>query len=360
MALLISDITQYTGSEYGVYRFQAKATDNKGVYADSSLSNIETYNIPLLNISISEKTITITGFITNVNSVKLYMDNEVAATLARTTESQLTYTISDEVDPKKPHKIYVVAEGDGIRENYSNTVIYGVLPTFADNDWDTIAGVSEQIARLSLEGDLLYTYIKQQFGWEVGMTKSFTTKDGSIYNAQIWDFNDKVDKNGNKLGITFGCVELLKTTYPMNATNTNAGGFGASEMANTTLPSVLETLPEDLINVIKDTKITYHSGSDDPTTELSGNFKLYLPSEYEIFHSTNHAVQEGVWLKYWQLHNTAADRVKKRYGGASGTYWWLRSAVRSSIYLFAGVSSSGSMDYYNAGDMVSVCLCFNV
>ena len=123
MALLISDITQYTGSEYGVYRFQAKATDNKGVYADSSLSNIETYNIPLLNISISEKTITITGFITNVNSVKLYMDNEVAATLARTTESQLTYTISDEVDPKKPHKIYVVAEGDGIRENYSNTVI---------------------------------------------------------------------------------------------------------------------------------------------------------------------------------------------------------------------------------------------
>ena len=153
------------------------------------------------------------------------------------------------------------------------------------------------------------------------MTKSFTTKDGSIYNAQIWDFNDKVDKNGNKLGITFGCVELLKTKYRMNATNTNAGGFGASEMAKTTLPSVLETLPEDLINVIKDTKITYHSGSDDPTTELSNNFKLYLPSEYEVFHSTSYALQEGVWLKYWQLHNTAADRIKKLYGGTSGTYW---------------------------------------
>ena len=84
------------------------------------------------------------------------------------------------------------------------------------------------------------------------MTKSFTTKDGSIYNAQIWDFNDKVDKNGNKLGITFGCVELLKRIYRMNATSINAGGFGASEMAKTTLPSVLETLPEDLINVLQE------------------------------------------------------------------------------------------------------------
>lgn len=360
MAIKISDITQFTGSNYGVYKFQAKATDNTSTYADSDLSNIAIYNIPLLTISLSNKTVSITGFIESVTQVAVYIDGAVASTLNRTTEETMTYVISDTVDPQLPHKIYVVAIGTGIAENYSNTVIYGVLPTFADNDWDTIASVSEQIAQLSLTGDLLYEYVQQQYGWEVGMTKPITLKNGDTYNLQIWDFNDKVDMNNNKIGITFGTVELQRSTAQMNAINTNVGGFGASKMATTTLPSIYELLPSDLQNVIKEAKITYHSGSDDPTTELSDYYKLYLPSEYEIFHTTNYARQEGAWLKYWQLHNTSAERVKYRVGSTGASRWWLRSATSGTSVTFAVVGGGGALTNNSASSSNGVCLCLSI
>ena len=361
MALKISDITQFTGNEYGVYRFQAQAKDNTGTYADSDLSNVEIYNIPLLTITLNEKTVTITGFIDGVTGVDIYLNGDIVSNIPRTTEESLTYTISDDVDLQNPSKIYVVALGETIKENYSNTVLYGVYPTFAYNDWETISSVSSQIAQLSLEGDLLYSYIKETYGWEVGMTKSVTLTSGDTFNLQIWDFNDKVDKEGNKIGISFGSVELQKQDTQMNSTDTNAGGFGASRIATTTLPSIYELLPKDLQNVIKESKITYHSGgSDDPFTERVGYYKLYLPSEYEIFHSTFYAYQEGVWLKYWQEHNTSADRIKHQIGSISGDFYWLRSTVSTGTTTFTSVDSSGNLHYNYAFDSLGVCVCLSI
>ena len=360
MALRIDDITQFTGSNYGIYRFQAKAVDTTGVYADSDLSNVEIYNIPLLNLELNGKIVTITGFIDGVTSVKIYLDNVLVSTLTRTTEESLTYAISDDVNPNEVHKIYAVAEGTGINENMSNAVIYGILPTFADNSWETISAISSQISKLDLTGDLLYDYIKQNYGWEVGMTKPVTLISGDNFNLQIWDFNDKVDKNGNKIGISFGSVELQKQGAQMNSTNTNVGGFGASAMAQTTLPSIYELLPRDLQDVIKESKITYHSGNDDPSTERVGYYKLYLPSEYEISHTTTYALQEGVWLKYWQEHNTNNDRIKYRIGRTTPNAYWLRSANRSNSSNFAYVFSSGDLSNNSANSSWGVCVCLSI
>lgn len=360
MAIKIEDITQYTGTEYGIYRFQAKAVDTTGVYADSDLSNIEIYNIPLLNLTINEKIVTITGFIDGVTSVKVYLDEQLSQTISRTDEETLTYTISDDVDPNEVHKIYAIAEGTDIRENISNTIVYRVLPNFADNSWETISSIAKQIGQLDFTGDLLYDYIKQNYGWEVGMTKSVTLTNGNTFNLQIWDFNAYEDKNGNKLGINFGSVELQSTTASMNSTNTNVGGFGASKMATTTLPSIYELLPEELKNLIPETKITYHSGSDDPTTELSGYYKVYLPSEYNVFGSTSYAYQEGQFLKYWQEHNSNAERIKYRIGSTSASYWWLSSANRTNSDYFANVYSTGGRSNTGASGSIGVCLCLSL
>lgn len=130
----IEDVTQYTGSEYGVYRFQAKATDEKDkIYADSELSNIAIYNIPLLNLAIENREVTITGFITGINEVDVYLDDQLNQTIPYTGEESLSYIINPTIPTDEVHKIYAIAKGDQVRENYSNTVIYGVLPTFADN-----------------------------------------------------------------------------------------------------------------------------------------------------------------------------------------------------------------------------------
>lgn len=360
MAIKIEDITQYTGTKYGIYRFQAKAVDTTGTYADSGLSNIEIYNIPLLNLTISEKTVTITGFIDEVTSVKVYLDEQLSQTISRADEETLTYTISDDVDPNEVHKIYAVAEGTDIKENMSNTVVYGVLPEFADNSWETISSIAKQIGQLDLTGDLLYSYIKQNYGWEVGMTKPVTLTNGDTFNLQIWDFNAYEDKNGNKLGINFGSVELQSTLQKMNDTNTNVGGFGASKLATTTLPSIYELLPEDLKALIPETKITYHSGTDDPTTELTGYYRVYLPSEYNVFGKTSYALQEGQFLKYWQEHNSTAERIKYRIGITSANHWWLSSASRSHSYSFVMVNSTGYLSNSNASNGIGICLCLSL
>ena len=358
--LKIEDITKYTGSEYGVYRFQAKAIDTTGTYADSELSNIEIYNIPLLNLSLSGITITITGFIDGVTNIELYLDKNKIATLTRTTETSLTYTISDDVTTNELHSFYAVALGTGIKENYSNTVYYGVVPTFADNSWQTIAGISNQIAELSLTGDLLYNYIEQNYGWKVGDTKAVQLKNGDIFDLQIWDFNVYMNKKGKKSGIALGSVQLQRNSQVMDDTSTNVGGFGASKMATTTLPSYFELLPDDLQNVIQETNITYHSGVDDPTTEKSDYFKLFLASEYEIFKTTNYAKQEGVWLKYWQKHDNAESRKKHRIGQTSSGNYWLRSASRSSSSYFAIVFGDGNSSTIAANNSYGVCLCLSI
>ena len=361
MAITIEDITTYTGSEYGVYRFKAKATDEKDkVYADSDYSNVVEYNIPLLSLALDGKVVTITGFIDGVTSVDVYLNGAKVSTITRTTEESLTYTIGDDVDKNAPNKIYAVANGTGIRENRSDTIVYGASPTFADNDWATISAISSQIATLSLTGDLLYNYIKQEYGWSVGDTKTYTNLSGDTYTLQIWDFNAEVDENGNKVGVQMGSVELQKTTQQMNSTGTNAGGYGASKMALTTLPSIKETLPDDLKGVLKTIKKTYHSGSDDPNTERTMTCDLYLPSEYNVFGSTSYALQEGVHYKYWQEHNTSADRVKHLLGSTSGHYWWLSSAYRYNPSYFAGVGSDGYLYYGNANTSAGVCLCLSI
>ena len=236
--------------------------------------------------------------------------------------------------------------------------------TFSENSFATISQISRnEISNMTETGDDLYTAIETKYGWKVGDTIQYTIASGNnagTYTAQIWDFNNAVDKDGNKNGILLGNVELLKTLNKMNDTGTNKSGFGASVMATTTLPAVYETLPDDLKNVIRETKVTYHSGSDDPDTELSGYYKLYLPSEYEIFNSTSYALQEGQYLKYWQTHNTDKDRKKIQVGQSSSQWYWLRSAYRSNAFFFAIVSNAGGLGISDVDSTSGVCLMFSI
>ena len=237
--------------------------------------------------------------------------------------------------------------------------------TFSENSFATISQISKnEISNMTETGDDLYTAVETKYGWKVGDTIQYTIASGDnagTYTAQIWDFNNAVDKDGNKNGILLGNVELLTTLAKMNDTDTNKGGFGASAMATTTLPAVYETLPDDLKNVIRETKVTYHSGSDDPDTELSGYYKLYLPSEYEMFGiAAFYALQEGQYLTYWQTHNTDKDREKTQLGQSSSHWYWLRSAFRSGAEGFAIVIETGSLFRTYARSLGGVCLMFSI
>lgn len=357
--LVIEDITQYSGDAYGLATFKAQATDSTGVHTASDFSNIVSYTLPLLSISVAGTTLNITHFIEGVTGVDIYANNVKISTLTRAAEETLTYDLSS-LESNKFYSIYAVATGAGIKENKSNVVSYGVNPVFSDNTWEAIHAISDNIAKLNLTGDDLYTYITQNYGWSAGDTKTVTLLNGDTYTLQIWDFNDLLDDKGNKNGIHLGSVELQRDLAKMNDTSTNKGGFISSKMCTTTLPSIFELFPDDIKPYVRKTHIKCYGGSEDAGASFEADVELFPPSEYEMFHSTSYALQEGQYLKYWQEHSTAEDRKKTQLGQTSLQWYWLRSALRSSSSSFVYVGSAGGLVSDGASFAGGVCVCLSI
>lgn len=360
-SIVIEDVGQYTGDVYGLTTFKAQATDSTGVHTASNFSNIVSYTLPLLSISATGTTLNITHFIDGVTGVDIYANNVKIGSLTRSTEETLTYDLSS-LESNKFYSIYAVATGTGIKENKSNVVSYGVNPTFSENTWEAIHTISDDIAKLDLTGDDLYTYITQNYGWSVGDTKTVTLLNGDTYTLQIWDFNDLLDDKGNKNGIHLGSVELQRDSAKVNDTNTNKGGFISSKMCTTTLPSIFELFPDDIKPYVRKTHIKCYGGFGDSGASFEADMELFLPSEYEMFNKTQFALQEGQYLKYWQTHNTNNDKKKTRLGqtSSSSSWYWLRSAGRTYSSVFVVVSDSGTLNNYNADYTSGVCVCLSI
>ena len=358
-SIVIEDISQYSGDVYGLTTFKAQATDSTGVHTASDFSNVVSHTLPLLSISVTGTTLNITHFIDGVTGVDIYANNVKIGSLTRSTEETLTYDLSS-LESNKFYSIYAVATGTGIKENKSNVVSYGVNPTFSENTWEAIHAMSDNIAKLDLTGDDLYTYITQNYGWSVGDSKTVTLLNGDTYTLQIWDFNDLLDDKGNKNGIHLGSIELQRNLAKINDTNTNKGGFISSKMCTTTLPSIFDLFPDDLKPYVRKTHIKCYGGSEDGGASYEADMELFLPSEYEMFNSTGYAYQEGQYLKYWQTHNTDNDRKKTQLGRTSSQWYWLRSASRSLSGSFAYVGFSGSLSSNGAGNASGVCVCLSI
>ena len=131
-------------------------------------------------------------------------------------------------------------------------------------------------------------------------------------------------------------------------------------MCTTTLPSIFELFPDDIKPYVRKTHIKCYGGSEDVGASFEADMELFLPSEYEMFNSTQYANQEGQYLKYWRTHNTAEDRKKTQLGQTSLQWYWLRSAFRSGSYSFAIVGSTGSLSNFSANDTGGVCVCLSI
>ena len=137
----------------------------------------------------------------------------------------------------------------------------------------------------------------------------------------------------------------------MNTTNTNIGGYPASEMFTYINNTVYNVLPTEIRNSIIDTTVVSGHG----TTEGEGNFtstdKLYLLDRQEVYgdnSSSNTAASATRQLDYYRLNNTSADRTKEYQGSTS--WWWLRSASSSytksfGIVYYGGIASYVTVSY---------------
>ena len=204
--------------------------------------------------------------------------------------------------------------------------------------------------------------------------------DGQTYNVRIVGFNhDDITGGVGKAGITWQFVDLLNDAYPMNDTDTNAGGWRDSALranmnSGKIWSQVPETLQKDILAVDKLSK-----NRDDGTktnsalkkiTATATSDKLWIMSYPEIvetcFSSWNGLEGEGVQYEYWNGKVTNNynnnDCLRKGHPDTSSKYvWWERSVHPTGDGLFLYVSVSGDPGGNgNATNTLGLAPCFSM
>lgn len=248
--------------------------------------------------------------------------------------------------------------GDTLTITYTVTVEQEEAPappssssTFSTDSWATIAAASA-------DGTASTKY-------NIGDEKTITLTTGEDVTVQIWGFgHDDLADGSGKAGITLGMKNLLASTYTMNSSNTNSGGWEASRMRTTTMPAILATLPEDLQTVIKEVSKQSSEGGSNADALDTTTDKLFLFSVKEVTGTNTYSLDgEGTQYDLWKMliYNgaIAGSRIKRLSNGDGITsYWWTRSARSGSSGPFGSFGASGGVSGSNANNSYGVCLGF--
>ena len=148
-----------------------------------------------------------------------------------------------------------------------------------------------------------------------------------------------------KAGITFQMHDLFATTYQMNSSATNSGGWKSSAMRTSTMATMKRYLPAAWQTAIKPVnKVSGTGGGSSSGTETVSD-SCFLLAEIEIFGSTAFSVSgEGTQYAYYKAGNS---KVKNK--GGSAYDWWNRSprSGRSDnfCWVYNGNVSSNPADW---------------
>ena len=133
----------------------------------------------------------------------------------------------------------------------------------------------------------------------------------------------------------------------MNTKQSNIGGWPATEMRTYVNGDFFVNLPNDLQEIIIETKAISSHGSSDSANFVT-NDKVYFLSAHEVYSdilAKDTAYNNTRQIDYYVIKGVTTNNTEnaiKQYDG-SNTGWLLRSARADSPIDFIGVSSSGSL-----------------
>lgn len=244
----------------------------------------------------------------------------------------------------------IIKAGDGTTAWKTLPILLSTDFSFEKASWSDIAALSE-----SGSADKYFS---------VGDEKTISLTTGEQVTLVILGFDHDDLTGGGKAGMTIGMKNLLATTYRMNATATNEGGWDESEMRTSTMATLLSQLPSDLQGVIKQVNKKATAGGASTSITTSAD-KLWLLAEVEVDGTTSAGyADEGEQYEYWKTvkdGTVAADRIKYLSNGSgSANTWGLRSPSVSTSANFRGFSSTGGVHnggaYYARGVSFGFCV----
>ena len=163
----------------------------------------------------------------------------------------------------------------------------------------------------------------------------------------------RADFSQTACGFVVEFVDILMTGS-MNSTDTNVGGWPATEARELANGVYFNYLPSDLQKVIIDTKVISGHGNTSGETNFTSTDKLYLLSAHEVYGdgtSNKISTRDTAWnntrqLDYYKARNVTADghfsSTMKWYNFEEWTcLWWLRAAGSDGDGGFLGVTQDG-------------------
>lgn len=238
-------------------------------------------------------------------------------------------------------------------------------PSFDDISWSNIKSLSTSVANNP-----------SKYQDYIGQEKTFTCL-GTTFTAVCVDLAhfEKQDGSG-KAGFVFQFKEATSADYSINSKNTTNGGYLATSMHKTTLPStILMAMQDEVKNAIVEVKFPYNvykgSGRGDSAFTISETYaKLFLPSTREVWGTTPlnsngsdageyyHTGDDGMQFAYWVQHPTVVEHIKYKVDTDTAVSWWCRSSP-PSLSSFVRVSATGCADDgYAYTDRTPVVPCF--
>ena len=229
----------------------------------------------------------------------------------------------------------------------TQTVLIGTQSTklplfqsvFSYNSWETIIAVCQA-------GAVPDT-------WAVGDSKTMTI-GGAEYQIDIIGKNHDAYADGSgKAPLTLQLHDCYGTSYAMNGTATNEGGWEGCAMRSTHLPAILALMPSEVRSGIREVSKLTSAGSQSSTINTTAD-KLFLLSEIEIFGSADNSKSgEGTQYAYY---SAGGSKVKSQNGTA--VRWWERSPYSSYNGSFCNVEANGTGGYYLADTAFAAAFAF--
>ena len=214
------------------------------------------------------------------------------------------------------------------------------INTFATDTW-------EEIANNVKSGNASRYSVGSEKEVEIG-GKSYTLRVSN--NTTPTECNDS-NFSQTACGFVVEFADIVENRK-MNSTGTNAGGWRDSEMRTYANGAFFNKLPEDLRNVITDTKVVSGHGSTTGETNFTTTDKIYLLSAHEVWENKvifNGNEIDTAYSQTRQLDYYAEKGVTtKNPSGAIKKYnnsncdWWLRAAYSNSDSYFLDVVYDGT------------------
>lgn len=254
--------------------------------------------------------------------------------LITTTGASINISVSVSEIEKKLYATYYYAgelcAGESAILPWAEEIIY--YEPFSSASWEEISEVS--------------TLGLASANYNIGDTKV----DGGI-TWEIADFDhDALADGTGKAGITLIMTSTTTSTYTLNSTSTNVGGWNSCTFRTTTLPTLKQTLfSEDLRNVVK-TVLKPTGAGNQSTSIVYSEDDFWLLSQMEIFGTVNSTYSSVIDGVLYPIFTDATARARN-----ATTQHRLRTPRTNNSTAFIHITTAGAIGGSSANTARVMC-----